>query len=67
MIENELTKENNEVLLLPDTTEEIVSWINKLPYDTPLSWIYLSDDANLLVKQLGLEIVESVLDLSEDL
>lgn len=68
LIENELTKENNEVLLLPDTTEEIVSWINKLPYDTPLSWIYLSDDANLLVKkQLGLEIVESVLDLSEDL
>lgn len=68
LIENEFTKENNEVLLLPDTTEEIVSWINKLPYDTPLSWIYLPDDANLLVKrQLGLEIVESVLDLSEDL
>ena len=41
LIENEFTKENNEVLLLPDTTEEIVSWINKLPYDTPLSWIYL--------------------------
>ena len=67
MIENEFTKENNEVLLLPDTTEEIVSWINKLPYDTPLSWIYLPDDANLLVKTTWIRNRESVLDLSEDL
>lgn len=64
LVANKFTLENNEKLLLPDSQDDIESWINNLPYETPLSWIYLPMNANTLVKkQMGLEIVEKVLDI----
>lgn len=64
LIANEFTKKNNEVVSLPDSQDDIESWINNLPYETPLSWIYLSDNANSLVKrQMGLEIIDKVIKL----
>ncbi|RCK58006.1 Dynein heavy chain, cytoplasmic [Candida viswanathii] len=68
LIANEFTKETNDVLQLPDSHDDVESWINSLPYETPLSWIYLPNNANSLVKkQMGLEIVEKVIEIAEDL
>ncbi|EMG45477.1 ro-1 Dynein heavy chain [Candida maltosa Xu316] len=57
-------------LQIPDftNTEEIENWISDLPHETPLKWIEMPENANLLVKkQLGLEITEKLIELVDRL
>lgn len=61
LIENEITTKQGETLHMPEgiTLEAYEDWISSLPDSTPLTWVGLEEDANILLRENLIEQIST--------